>query len=72
MLTARTLGALLAAAAGEDPDAGAFRYGDERVSYAAWDALATRAAGGLAAAGIRRGDVVALLLPTTQIGRAHV
>jgi acyl-CoA synthetase (AMP-forming)/AMP-acid ligase II len=67
VLTARTLGELLAAAAREDPQAGAFRYGDERVSYAAWDALATRVAAGLAATGIRRGDVVALLLPTTPL-----
>jgi acyl-CoA synthetase (AMP-forming)/AMP-acid ligase II len=67
MLTGATLGELLAAAAREDGGAGAFRYGDERVTYAGWDALATRVAAGLAAAGVRRGDVVALLLPTTPL-----
>jgi acyl-CoA synthetase (AMP-forming)/AMP-acid ligase II len=61
------LGELLAAAARTDAAAPAFRYGDERVSYGDWDALATRVAGGLAAAGVRRGDVVALLLPTTPL-----
>ena len=49
MLTAPTLGELLAAAAGAVAGACAFRYGDERVSYGDWDALATRVAGGLAA-----------------------
>jgi len=67
MLTPATLGDLLAATARADGDASAFRYGDERLSYADWDALATRVAGGLAAAGVRRGDVVALLLPTTPL-----
>jgi acyl-CoA synthetase (AMP-forming)/AMP-acid ligase II len=67
MLSAATLGDLLASAAQTDGDAAAFRYGDERLSYAEWDALATRVAGGLAAAGVRRGDVVALLLPTTPL-----
>ena len=67
MLTAATLGELLAAAAREDFLATAFRYGDERISYADWDALASRVAGGLAEAGVRRGDVVALCLPTTPL-----
>jgi acyl-CoA synthetase (AMP-forming)/AMP-acid ligase II len=67
MLTAATLGELLAAAAQSDAAASAFRYGDARVSYGDWDALASRVAGGLAAAGVRRGDVVALLLPTTPL-----
>jgi acyl-CoA synthetase (AMP-forming)/AMP-acid ligase II len=67
VLTPATLGDLLAAAARSDGDALAFRYGDERLSYADWDALATRVAGGLAAAGVRRGDVVALLLPPTPL-----
>lgn len=67
MLTAPTLGDLLATAAREAPDAPALRYGEERISYGDWDALASRVAGGLAAAGVRRGDVVALLLPTTPL-----
>jgi acyl-CoA synthetase (AMP-forming)/AMP-acid ligase II len=67
MLTAPTLGELLAAAARDDFLATAFRYGEERISYADWDALASRVAGGLADAGVRRGDVVALCLPTTPL-----
>src|SRR5262245_50083889 len=67
MLTATTLGELLADAARADTDAPAFRYGDERVTYGDWESLASRVAGGLAAAGVRRGDVVALLLPTTPL-----
>jgi acyl-CoA synthetase (AMP-forming)/AMP-acid ligase II len=67
MLTAPTLGELLAAAARADFLATAFRYGEERIAYADWDALATRIAGGLADAGVRRGDVVALCLPTTPL-----
>src|SRR4051812_42553973 len=35
--------------------------------YADWDALADRVAAGLAARGIGRGDVVALLLPSTPL-----
>jgi acyl-CoA synthetase (AMP-forming)/AMP-acid ligase II len=67
MSDAHTLGALLAEAARTDGTASAFRYGAERITYAAWDALASRVAGGLAAAGVSRGDVVALLLPTTPL-----
>jgi acyl-CoA synthetase (AMP-forming)/AMP-acid ligase II len=65
MLNAATLGDLLTAAARTAGDAPAFRYGDERITYAEWDAIASRMAGRFAAAGVRRGDVVALLLPTT-------
>ncbi len=65
MLTAATLGDLLAAAAAAEPDAPAFRYGAEQLSYGEWDALANRAARGLQDLGVERGDVVALLLPST-------
>jgi acyl-CoA synthetase (AMP-forming)/AMP-acid ligase II len=61
----RTLPELLAAAARRAPDAEAFAYRDERLTYADWDALAARVAAGLAARGVGRGDVVALLLPST-------
>src|SRR2546425_12463679 len=67
MLTASTLPELLRAAAREAPDAEAFRSRDERLTYRDWDALADRLAGALAARGIRRGDVVALLLPSTPL-----
>lgn len=67
MRSASTLPELLRDAAAEAPDADAFRYRDERVSYADWDALAGRLAGGLAARGVGRGDVVALLLPSTPL-----
>jgi acyl-CoA synthetase (AMP-forming)/AMP-acid ligase II len=60
-----TLGELLRTAAAEAPEAEAFRYRDERLTYADWDALADRVAAGLAARGVGRGDVVALLLPST-------
>jgi acyl-CoA synthetase (AMP-forming)/AMP-acid ligase II len=67
MLRAPTLPALLRAAAADAPQADAFRYRDERLTYGDWDALADRLAGGLAARGVRRGDVVALLLPSTPL-----
>src|SRR5579875_506533 len=63
--TARTLPALLRAAARTEPDAQAFCYRSERLTYADWDALADRVAAGLSARGVGRGDVVALLLPST-------
>jgi acyl-CoA synthetase (AMP-forming)/AMP-acid ligase II len=62
-----TIADLLRTAARESPDAEAFRYRDERLGYRDWDALADRAAGALAGRGVRRGDVVALLLPTTPL-----
>jgi acyl-CoA synthetase (AMP-forming)/AMP-acid ligase II len=65
LLTAATLPELLRTAAREAPEAEAFRYRDERLTYADWDALAERLAGGLAGRGIGRGDVLALLLPST-------
>ncbi|MGH7894942.1 MAG: class I adenylate-forming enzyme family protein [Candidatus Binatia bacterium] len=67
MLRASTLPELLRIAAAEAPDAEAFRYRDERLTYADWRALADRLAGGFAARGIGRGDVVALLLPSTPL-----
>lgn len=67
MLRAPTLGDLLRLAAREAPDAEAFRYRDERITYAEWDALADRLAAGMAARGVGRGDVVALLLPSTPL-----
>jgi len=66
-LAAETLPDLLRAAARAAPDAEAFRYRDERLTYADWDALADRAAAALAARGVGRGDVVALLLPSTPL-----
>src|SRR5438445_10309019 len=59
------LGDLLRAAARDAPGAEAFRYRGERLTYGDWDALADRTAAALAARGIGRGDVVALLLPST-------
>jgi acyl-CoA synthetase (AMP-forming)/AMP-acid ligase II len=65
MLTAPTLPELLRLAAREAPAAEAFRYRGERLTYRDWDVLADRMAAALAARGIGRGDVVALLLPST-------
>ena len=62
---ATTVPDLLRDAAREAPAAEAFRYRDERLTYADWDALADRVATGLVARGVKRGDVVVLLLPTT-------
>ncbi|GIW42013.1 MAG: AMP-binding protein [Candidatus Binatia bacterium] len=67
MLTAPTLGELLRKAAAEAPDAEAFRYRDEVLLYRDWDRLADSMAGFFAASGVGRGDVVALLLPTTPL-----
>src|SRR5579883_1351084 len=67
--TARTLPALLRAAARAEPDADAFRYRSERLTYADWDALADRVAGGRSALGAGPGDVVAPLVPTTRFYR---
>ena len=67
MSAAATLPELLRAAAVESPDAEAFRYRNERLTYGDWNALAGRVAAGLAARGVGRGDVVALLLPSTPL-----
>ena len=65
IVRAATVPDLLRDAAREAPAAEAFRYRDERLTYGDWDTLADRVAAGLAARGVRRGDVVALLLPST-------
>ena len=65
MLTAGTLPELLQAAADASPSAVAFRYGSEEVRYAEWHELAGCMAAALATRGVRRGDVVSLLLPST-------
>jgi len=67
VLTAPTLGQLLRAAAEKAPDAEAFRYRDEILTYRDWDRLADRIAAGLRRMGIGRGDVIALLLPSTPL-----
>jgi acyl-CoA synthetase (AMP-forming)/AMP-acid ligase II len=64
---AATIGDLLRHAAREDPAAEAFRYRAERLSYRDWDTLADRLGAGLRARGVRSGDVVALLLPSTPL-----
>jgi acyl-CoA synthetase (AMP-forming)/AMP-acid ligase II len=65
MLRAPTLSALLRAARRKGADAEAFRYRAECLSYLDWDTMADRLAGAIAARGVGRGDVVALLLPST-------
>ena len=62
---ARVLGDLLRTAARDRPEAEAFRYRGERLTYRDWDTLADETAAALAARGIGRGDVVTLLLPST-------
>jgi acyl-CoA synthetase (AMP-forming)/AMP-acid ligase II len=66
-VSAPTLPALLEAAARAAPEAEAFRYRSERLTYADWAQLARQVAAGLAARGVGRGDVVALLLPSTPL-----
>ncbi|HYD49486.1 MAG TPA: class I adenylate-forming enzyme family protein [Terriglobales bacterium] len=63
----RTLGELLRLAAQREPHATAFVHGERQLSYAEWDELADRLAARLAAAGIRRGAVLALLLPSVPL-----
>lgn len=65
MLEAPTLADLLAVAARADGGAPAFRYRDEILSYSDWLTLADKVAARLHASGVRRGDVVALWLPST-------
>ena len=54
--------ALLGAAAARNPGGEAIVCGEERLSYAQFSATVEQCAGGLAAAGIGRGDRVAMLL----------
>jgi acyl-CoA synthetase (AMP-forming)/AMP-acid ligase II len=54
---------LLRRTAADVPDAVAFVDGSSRLTYAGWDRTSDRAAAALWAAGVRPGDVVALLLP---------
>ena len=65
MLSAATLPDLLRAAARQAPQAEAFRYRAERLTYGDWDSLTDRLAAAFAAHGIGSGSVVALLLPST-------
>lgn len=67
MLEASTLSELLRKAARQSPDSEAFRYRNERLTYRDWDRLADRVAAGLAARGVGRGEVMALLLPSTPL-----
>jgi acyl-CoA synthetase (AMP-forming)/AMP-acid ligase II len=65
MLSAPTLGDLLRTAARTAPEAEAFRYRTERLTYRDWDTLADQLAAAFAARGVGHGSVVALLLPST-------
>ncbi|MBM4267516.1 MAG: AMP-binding protein [Deltaproteobacteria bacterium] len=67
MLQAKHLYGLLDAGATENPDAPAFRYRNERLTYGDWRRLAERMSAVFAARGVGRGDVVTLLLPTTPL-----
>lgn len=67
MLTASHLGELLRLAATREPDAEAFRYRQEVLLYRDWDRLADRLAAAWWSRGVRHGDVVALLLPSTPL-----
>lgn len=49
----------------ESPDADAFVDGERRLSFAGWSQRSAVVAGGLAALGVRVGDVVCLLLPSS-------
>src|SRR5438309_11857222 len=56
---------LLAAAAGASPDVEAFVDGGRRLSFAGWHRAADGVAAVMAGAGVGRGDVVCLLLPSS-------
>src|SRR6185437_3237601 len=57
---------LLRRVAAEHPEADAFVEADgTRISYGAWDRAADGIAAGLARNGVRAGDVVCLMLPST-------
>ncbi|MEX2555304.1 MAG: class I adenylate-forming enzyme family protein [Actinomycetota bacterium] len=72
------IGELLRRVASEEPEAVAFVHGDRRLTYAAWDLAADRAAARLWEAGVRPGDVVALLMepsfwyPIAYVGVARL
>lgn len=58
--------ALLRRTAAEHPEVDAFvEAGGARISFAAWDRAADGIAAGLAAHGVRQGDVVCLMLPSS-------
>ena len=61
----RTLVEAMDAAAHQHGDRDAYVEGSERLSFAEWIARADRLAGVLAGRGVDRGDVVAILLPTS-------
>ncbi|TMA36640.1 MAG: long-chain fatty acid--CoA ligase, partial [Deltaproteobacteria bacterium] len=67
MPAARTLRDLLRAVAREAPEAEAFRYRSERLTYRDWDTLADRLAAAFRRHGVGQGHVVALLLPSTPL-----
>lgn len=67
MHSAENLNQLLRRATRENPQAPAFRYRDEVIDYATWDRLSAMMSARLAAGGLRRGDVVALLLPSIPL-----
>ncbi len=60
---APSIGAELRRTAARHPTAPAFHFHGRDYSYADWDAYADRFAGALLAAGLRKGDRIALLLP---------
>lgn len=59
--TAETLAGIVERHAQQRPEAIAIRYGERQWSWAEWDARIRRAAGALRAAGIERGQCVAIL-----------
>lgn len=65
MLRAPSLGELLRLAARTAPEAAAFRYRGEELTYADWDFLVDRLASRFWREGVRKGDVLALILPST-------
>ncbi len=67
MLAATTLPDLLRVAARTAPEAEAFRYRGEALSYREWDTLTDRLTAAFADRGIGHGSVVALLLPSTPL-----
>ena len=71
-LPAGTLPALLDRAVATYGNRPALEFRGQRMTFADLGARVDRLARGLAALGILPGDAVALLLPNSQIGRAHV